>query len=321
MKGLKFGRNPSNLPSMDGNEFDFYRTQSVFSDPGGREVFAGLPADPRILAETVRNLLVHREETHLFGYELPQERKFTEAETRYAADILAVVRGLCDAPLDRPRRPEQRFAATCRDFALLLCSALREKGVPARVRGGYATYFTPGFHDDHWVTEYWDEDRGWRMVDAQLPAPEPIAAYGIDFDPFDVPPDRFVVAGRAWRDCRSGAADPETFGVGLIDLKGWWFVQHNLVLDLAMLNNSEVLVWDSWGLADPPLDQPFEALGADEVALLDAVAELSAEGGPFTGIRRLHRENESLRVPPSVTSHTTYLGERTVILRQAVALR
>lgn len=307
---------------MGENEFDFYRTQSAASDPGGADVFAGLPADPRILAEAVRNLLVHREETHLFGYELPRDRKDAEAETRYAADILAVARGLCDAPLDRPRRPEQRFAGTCRDFALLLCSALREKGVPARVRGGYATYFTPGFHDDHWITEFWDGSRGnWRLVDAQLPAPELITAYGIDFDPFDVPRDRFVVAGRAWQDCRSGAADPETYGVGIIDLKGWWFLQHNMVLDLAMLNSAELLVWDSWGLADPPIGQPFDALDADEVALLDTVAELSAAGGPFTEIRRVHQEHESLRVPPAITSYTTYLGERTVALRQVVARR
>ncbi|MFF7159218.1 transglutaminase domain-containing protein [Streptomyces sp. NPDC008139] len=306
---------------MDENEFDFYRTQSVASDPGGTDVFAGLPADPRVLAETVRNLLVHREETHLFGYELPRDRKDAEAETRYAADILAVARGLCDAPLDRPRRPEERFAGTCRDFALLLCSALREKGIPARVRGGYATYFTPGFHDDHWITEYWDADRAsWRLVDAQMAAPELITAHGIDFDPFDVPRTRFVVAGRAWQDCRSGAADPRTYGVELLGLHGWWFVQHNLLLDLAMLNSTELLVWDGWGLADPPMDQPFDALGADEVALLDTVAELSAAGGPFTVIRRLPREHEALRVPPVVSSHTTYLGERTVTLRQAAAL-
>jgi hypothetical protein len=297
------------------NEFDFYRTQSVVSDPGGEAVFAGLPADPRTLAEAVRNLLVHREETHLFGYELPQDRKYAEAETRYAADILAVARDLCDAPLDRPRRPEQRFAGICRDFALLLCSALREKGIPARVRGGYATYFTPDFHEDHWVTEYWAGSRGWLLADAQLAAPELVREYGIGFDPLDVPRDRFVVAGRAWRNCRSGAADPETFGVGVIDAKGWWFVQHNLVLDLAMLNSAEVLVWDSWGLADPPQGQPLEALSDAESALLDAVAGLSAMGGPFAEIRRLYQDTESLRVPPSVTSYTTYLGERAVTLR------
>ncbi|MBD0738334.1 transglutaminase-like domain-containing protein [Streptomyces sp. CBMA29] len=304
---------------MDENEFDFYRAQSVASDPGGTGVFAGLPADPQVLAETVRNLLIHREEAHLFAYELPRDRKDAEAETRYAADILAVARGLCDAPLDRPRRPEERFAGICRDFALLLCSALREKGIPARVRGGYATYFAPDFHDDHWITEYWDADReSWRLVDPQLAAPEPMSAHGIDFDPFDVPRDRFVTAGLAWQDCRSGAADPDTYGVGDIGLKGWWFVQHNLVLDLAMLDSTELLVWDGWGLADPPVGQPFDALSADEVGLLDTVAEVSAAGGPLGEVRRLMREHESLRVPDVVRSHTTYLGERTVRLRQVV---
>lgn len=300
---------------MAESEFDFYRTQSVVSDPGSPDAFAGLPADPRVLAETVRGLLVHREEAHLFDYELPQERKYAEAETRYAADILATVRALDDAPLDRPRRPESRFSGTCRDFALLLCSALRAKGVPARVRGGFATYFNPGFHEDHWVTEYLDESRGWLLADPQLPAPEPMTAYGIDFDPLDVPRDRFVVAGRAWQDCRSGAADPENYGVGVIALHGWWFIQADVVRDLATLNNAEVLPWDSWGLANPQLDQTPDTLGADELALLDAAAALSTDGGPFEEIRRLYRETAALRVPSVVTSYTTYLGEREVTLR------
>lgn len=301
---------------MDAIERDFYRTQSRVSDPGSPAAFAGLPAEPRALAEAVRGLLVHREESeHLFGYALPQERKHTEAETRYAADILAAVRGLDDAPLDRPRDPARRFAGTCRDFALLLCSALRAKGIPARPRVGFATYFTPGFHDDHWVTEFWDTGRGWLLADPQLAAPEPAKGYGVDFDPCDVPRDRFLVAGRAWQDCRSGAADPEAYGVGGIGLQGLWFVQNNVVRDLAAVNGAEVLPWDAWGLADAPPGQPLEALAAADVALLDTAAELSAAGGPFAEIRRLYQEHEALQVPTAVTSYTTYLGERTVTLR------
>jgi transglutaminase-like putative cysteine protease len=41
----------------------------------------------------------------------------------------------------------------CRDYALLLCSLLRATGTPARVRGGYGTYFVAGLQDDHWVTD------------------------------------------------------------------------------------------------------------------------------------------------------------------------
>lgn len=300
---------------MTETEFDFYRTQSVVSDPGSPDAFAGLPADPRVLAEAVRALLVHREESSLFGYELPPERKHAEAETRYAADILESVRALDDAPLDRPRRPERRFSGTCRDFALLLCSALRAKGVPARVRAGFATYFVPGFHEDHWVTEYLDEARGWLLADAQLPAPEVLAAFGIDFDPLDVPRDRFVVAGRAWRDCRSGAADPQTYGVEVVAVQGWWFLQAVVVRDLAALNGAEVLPWDGWGLADTRPGQSPGTLGADELRLLDAAAALSADGGPFAEVRRLYRQTAGLRVPSEVTSYTTYLGERTVTLR------
>ena len=43
--------------------------------------------------------------------------------------------------------------------------------MPARARCGFGAYFRPGWLEDHWVAEYWDErDNRWFMVDAQLDA-------------------------------------------------------------------------------------------------------------------------------------------------------
>lgn len=284
-----------------------YLAQSAYSDPGE---IPDLPADPRALARIVRGLLVHREETAWFGFRLPPERR-NEAETRYVSRILETVRSRDAAPLDQPRRPADRFAGTCRDFALLLCALLRATGTPARLRCGFADYFVPGFHEDHWVTEYRAPGRGWLLADAQVagdPAAGPRPRLG--FDPLDVPRDRFLVAGAAWLACRSGAADPESFGVGLLKLAGLWFVRADLVRDLAALNKAEVLPWDVWGLA--------EAADADlrdgDLRVLDAVAAASVRGGPPAELRRLHLGNPGLRTPRSVRSHTTYGGVRTVEL-------
>ena len=54
---------------------------------------------------------------------------------------------------------------TCRDYALLMTSILRYRGIPARARAGFGKYFTKGRYEDHWVCEYWltDEDR-WVMI-------------------------------------------------------------------------------------------------------------------------------------------------------------
>jgi len=70
--------------------------------------------------------------------------------------------------------PDRRTPGTCRDFALMTCSALRERDVPARVRCGFATYFPSNPFEDHWVCEHWREDeKRWVLTDAQL---DPTAA-------------------------------------------------------------------------------------------------------------------------------------------------
>lgn len=59
-------------------------------------------------------------------------------------------------PLAAARPPEQRLVGVCRHFATLLGAMLRAKGLPARARCGFGSYFNPGYVDDHWVCEYWN---------------------------------------------------------------------------------------------------------------------------------------------------------------------
>ncbi|WP_214412276.1 transglutaminase-like domain-containing protein [Sphaerisporangium fuscum] len=290
---------------LDAEERAFYLTHSVYSDPGDLSRLEGIPTDPAELAVMVRNLLIHREETPVFGFTLPENRR-NEAETRYVSAILRIIAERDAAPLTVARPPARRFAGTCRDFALVLCSLLRTTGTPARIRCGFASYFLPGRNEDHWVTEYWNPERGWTLVDAQLPAPEMMAALAIPFDPMDVPRDRFLVAGDAWRACRAGEADAATFGISLFDLHGMDFVQSNVVRDLAALNKVEVLPWDGWDLAE----KVHRDLSGHETRLLDQVADAEIAGGPFGRLRTLFMSNPGLRTPPAVRSHSTYAGTR-----------
>ncbi|MEU9383555.1 transglutaminase-like domain-containing protein [Streptomyces sp. NPDC048279] len=275
--------------------------QTPYSDPGPLDT-AGLPRDPRELTRLVRGLVVHRLEGERLGHEIPRDRLHHDGEARYVREILRILRERKDAPLTEPRSYDEQFVGTCRDYSLLLCSLLRATGTPARVRGGYATYFAEGFHDDHWVTEYQRPDGGWRLADAQVSAD----VYDVPFDPLDVPRDRFVVAGRAWRACRAGEADPGTFGVWADPgLRGLWLVRHNLVLDLAARHGTEPLPWDGWGLAGGP-DTPVTA---DDLALLDTVASTDDPDG----LRRLAADPR-LAVPREIVSAAPFLGRRTVTL-------
>ncbi|WP_314171736.1 transglutaminase-like domain-containing protein [Streptomyces winkii] len=295
-------------------ERDFYLTQSVHSDPGTADRLAELPGGPDELALLVRHLLIHREEAGRFGCALPESRYRSEAETRYIDDILDIVLRLDKAPLTAPRRPLDRFAGTCRDFALLHCALLRHTGTPARIRCGYATYFAEGFHDDHWVTEYAHPERGWILSDPQMvPDVRIESPYELDFDPLDVPRDRFIVAGESWRRCREGEADPKTFGVSVLGLMGMWMVRANVVRDLAALNRAEVLPWDAWGVGDAGRDGEHEA-GDEALAVLDEAARATVTAD-FDEVRALYRDTPSLRVPETVTSYQSYDGECDVRLR------
>ncbi|WP_405930651.1 transglutaminase-like domain-containing protein [Streptomyces sp. NBC_00827] len=282
---------------------DLYLKQSVYSDPGDLDT-GDLPRDPGQLAHLVRELIIHRLEGWRFGHVIPEERLHTDAEARYVTELLRILRERLDAPLTRSRAPEERFVGTCRDFSLLLCSLLRATGTPARIRGGFATYFIDGFHEDHWVTEYRVADGSWRLVDAQVLH----ESYGVPFDPLDVPRDRFLMAGEAWRACRTGERDLKTFGFSdAPELSGMWFLRARVVQDLAARNGVEPLPWDGWG----PEILDDASLTDDDLALIDAVADARSD----EELRRLYQDPR-LTVPDEITSYTTYRGDRKVTLRQ-----
>lgn len=279
---------------------DFYLMQTPYSDPGDLDV-SGLPRDPNQLAQVARNVIIHQGEGERLGYVIPDQRLHEDAESRYVTEILRILRERGDTPLTEARRPEERFVGTCRDFALLHVSLLRATGTPARVRGGFATYFVDGFHEDHWITEYRLPDGSWRLVDPQVLHP----SYDrLAFDPLDVPRDRFLVAGEAWRACRAGEADPQTFGFWSVEgLRGMWFVRGSLVLDLACRGGVETLPWDVWeplaGLAD------HGSLSADDLTLLDAVADAHTD----EDVRRLYADP---RLAPPREIHSLHLRRITL---------
>ncbi|MFF1420778.1 transglutaminase-like domain-containing protein [Streptomyces sp. NPDC058280] len=293
----------------------FYATQSAFSDPGAlAPLYADLPRDPAQLARVVRDLMVHRMEGELFHYAIPQNRLHNDAETRYIDDILRIITERNDAPLARRREMGDRFVGICRDFALLFCSFLRHAGVPARLRSGFADYFgSDGFHADHVVTEYWDDERGWLLADPQLANALVIDTFRVGFDPMDVPRDRFLVAGSAWRAIRAGEADPKTFGLQIPEMAliGEWFVAGNVRLDLAALNKVETLLWDIWGAGADSDEGMNEAIRE----LYDDASLVAGDDVPFESARKLFEENEGLRTPKAVLSLAQFNGPSEVALR------
>jgi hypothetical protein len=137
-------------------------------------------------------------------------------------------------------------------------------------------------------------------------------------DPIDVPRDRFFTAGSAWQLCKAGEADPETFlvrpDIDLAITRGWPYIAHNLVLDLAALNKMEMLLWDLWGLAGKVLhgiDQD-----ADDEEVLGRIASAVSPRDPdIQETRALYEGDSELKVPSSVLSLSpSGMGPREVLL-------
>jgi hypothetical protein len=136
------------------------------------------------------------------------------------------------------------------------------------VRVGFADYFTPDVHEDHWVCEYHDGGE-WRLLDAELTA-DVRRRFGTPFDPANVPRSRFLAAASAWQALRSGERGPCRFGVSIFGLSGLWFAAGSLLRDLAALGMEEMMPWDYWG---PARDfRPGEPIPTSWLARLDDLA-------------------------------------------------
>lgn len=223
----------------------YYVTHGELTDPGERRAeFENLPTDVAALCRIVQGVLIHDYYGHHLYGPPPADYVVLSRDTLPVSQRLSAILASESGPISRARPPFERSTGTCRDFALLLCSMLRHRSVPARVRCGFAAYFSPGSYEDHWICEYWkaDEQR-WARADCQLDDPHQ-TTLSIDFDITDVPREQFVSPWQAWRMCESDTADPTLFGHGAN--AGRWFLQVNLVRDLLSLHKREVSPWDSW---------------------------------------------------------------------------
>lgn len=270
----------------------FYASPGIMTDPGPyATLFAGLPTGLADLVKVVQNTLLHVFWAQRYGVELHESRK----ETLQVRSVQGKLARWTGGPLDAPRPPEQRQVGNCRDFSLLLTAILRCQGVPARARCGFGTYFGPDHFEDHWMVEIWEAQPGrWRQVDAQLDELQQ-QALGIQFDPLDMPPGAFVLAGEAWRMARSGEADPEKFGI--FDMHGMEFIRGNVVRDLLSLNKVEILPWDWFiGYLDEESTKP-EKIDAT-YTFFDRVAALTLAGDrSFDEIRDLFTSDPHWQIP------------------------
>jgi len=262
---------------------------SPYSDPGDHaSLLEQVGTDPVAVHAAATGLISH----YRAQADLLVPERMPDVDLRWLEAILGAGLELSPAPLvGRP--PGERVAGCCRDHTLLAVGLLRQHGILARSRIGFARYFRPDFAHDHVVVERWDGAR-WVRADPEVDAAFGAApAGGAPFDPFDMPTgldSPFPTAAELWLAHRRDGIDLTAYGVSpqLPELCGPQFVRGYVLLEVAHRRRDELLLWDVWG-------SELDAAVRDEQDAADALADeladllVRADGGDATAEDELAR--------------------------------
>ena len=243
---------------------------TAMTDPGRHAPDVDqLPDQPFAAAKASWGLFVHCDYLRVYGIKkktadrqtLPLQQRLDRLQATRHGSVLAL----------RPL-PERQIV-TCRDYAVMMCGLLRHKGIPARIRCGFADYLKTDFFHDHWICEYWlDTEDRWARADTQL---DPVLKHHLDisFNTLDMPSGRFRTAREAWIAVTDHGHDPAEFGHG--DAVGEWYIWVNLARDLLAVNNIVTSDWDTWRtIAKKPPDLTEDDRNiCDQLALEIAISE------------------------------------------------
>jgi len=278
--------------------FAYYTSHSPITDPGSyASLYDDLPDSLPELFAVIQGVLLHRNSARYYKVQRTAQQN-AEIGLRTMQQRLGRMLELNPAPLTIARDPSERQIGLCRDYAVFLTSILRHKGVPARMRVGFAAYLftseastsSAGFKGDHWITEYWNKaKRRWVLADADLGGvPHDALGEGITCDFTDLRPDKdFYVAGSAWRLARLGEVSPTYFRYSE-RWKGFPCIRGNLLHDFQALNKLELRIFDYF---DDLHRKPEHQMTVEDKALLDHIAELTVHPDEqFKALRTLFEE-------------------------------
>jgi hypothetical protein len=267
------------------NSQDEYIPQSRFSDPGtNAHLLDPIPSCVAEVCSVVQGLLLNIFTAPFYHVGVPQHAH-RNADIEVASDILSGIVVIDPRSLLLARAPQSRLPVVCRQFAILTCAILRHKGIPARVRSGFADYLSPGARIGHTLCEYWRPDRsGWVRIDPQIDAVHK-ERLKIDFSPLDIPAMPYLCGAEAWRAFRTGVLPIEVFQGGTANLRNL------LCLDLLELNAME-----THGCLPPLIGSPGQAPSESETAMLDDLSRrIVDEQSSFGAMRRLYESDSCLR--------------------------
>jgi hypothetical protein len=272
---------------------EIYKEHDIMTEiKAMKDMVRDIPKDIKTIVSYVQNILLHQHWSKAYGVELSDERK-REPFIRSFEDKLKFLNNLGYSHVSEQKSNENKMIGICRDFSVVAAALCREASIPARARCGFASYFEKDKYIDHWVLEYWNEDREqWIMVDAQLDNLQQ-KELKLPFNPLNVGEKYFITGPRAWLMCREGLMNPELFGIFT-----WWgynYLRCNLILDANSLLNIPMQPWDIWeGYKSIPIeewtDKDYEAM--DNLATLALKVD-----DDFESLYEYVLSNDKIKVP------------------------
>ncbi len=266
------------------NTLDTHRKFSAYTDPGEYGyLFGDLPESLTGLCGRIKGQLIHPYDTEKYAGELPEERTFEDRKYPTVALMLEELLKRDGRGLTASREPRDRLIVACVHHNMLLASILRHRGIPVRIRAGFATYIggKRNLRVTHVICEVWDgEHEKWILVDP-------------DRERIDFPRSEFEYAHEVWRRIRNGDLGNGRYisRLGSVDRA----VVHLLCHDLSYIIGDEEPYWK-----DPPvvshIDEGIEELSPAELDALDRVAEfLESPDDHLEDLERIQAETPFLR--------------------------
>lgn len=161
---------------MNKEILDFYLKTSMYTNyESYKEYYKSLPDDMEELTDLILSQTIHRTELRRSRKEqLEKGKSHDHVSEEYpwwkyiSHDDILLTAPAITAELFRQdkrgftknREIRNKVVITCRYVAVLLASILKAKGIPCRVRSGFASYFTNnGKYIDHWIIEYYSKEQ------------------------------------------------------------------------------------------------------------------------------------------------------------------
>lgn len=256
------GEKKDNKPQeVDKTMLDFYRHYGVYTNPGEYDsLYKNLPDSLTELCKMIKAQLIHPDaDLPLYRDLIPPERNREDEKYPTVKSILGGLMAYNSAGLINERKPEQRLILSCRYHAILLASILKYRGIPVRVRYGFAHYLYPGYHIYHVICEVWnDREHRWMLVDP-------------DRQMVDFSREQFEFAGDVWLRYKQKKLDPYTYGV-----PEWWGAHPILSVlchDLAAVLGNEYVYWNQPPICHDP-EMNVKSTPSDQVEILNKFAAL-----------------------------------------------